>query len=266
MIKGYVNRDEPSSQYCNQACQPTPYPADKPLFLDTNINTLCDDDVIKKQKFLICNNSNKYNDDIYNRNVPEKTIKVNKPYRGKYKLCNKYKDLNDVDKVDIKKKKNIYIAKGPIEFYFCNINTESKLLNINNKASKCIKQLKLKYNNIPNPEDLYSSLTSIDYNKLVKNPDRIKKSSCVNYNINTFNRIDNYNHKNKLKFNYKKMKYQSKLNNLPKTDKYLDNKTLFLIKDSHHDTVDYPILQLGPERTNHKIENIWNNVSRRKHM
>ena len=82
----------------------------------------------------------------------------------------------------------------------------------------------------------------------------------------TSNRIDNYNHKNKLKFNYKKMKYQSKLNNLPKTDKYLDNKTLFLIKDSHHDTLDYPILQLGPERTNHKIENIWNNVSRRKHM
>ena len=208
----------------------------------------------------ICNNSNQDNNYIVNHNLPNKDVPVTFPHRGKYKLCNKYIDLNEnnIQKIKIKEP---YIGKLPIKHYFDNIEKESKLLNLNYKNTKCFnefsKNLHIKENN-----DYQSSLlkdNNIKRCSISKPKQKINKYICKN-------QINSYNQTRLLEFNYKNDgNIPCNTGCLPKSKQYIEDKNL-IFSQLGTDMMNQPILQIGPERTNQTTENIWNNLVNRKYI
>ena len=72
--------------------------------------------------------------------------------------------------------------------------------------------------------------------------------------------------KSLLKFNYEKRKAKPcNTGCLPAIEAKLDVPQP-LIYGNRTNMLDKPVLQIGPERSDHLVENLWHNVSRRKHI
>lgn len=208
-------------------------------------------------KVLICNLDSdvEYSKNLYQRNLPEKNIKVNYPYRGKYRICNKdYIDLKI--KEDEKKQMNNFIpGKIPIEYYFDNIDKESDLFLINRDSSFCNQYRPQKYiTSIDQPDNILHNF----------NKDVYKECNLYSTNIHR-DQNENTNQKNSdLKFNYVNLRDQCGRIYLPRTECSFNNPNLIADQlDSYKNMDNDNMLKVGPIRRDHSIENLWHNNSKR---
>lgn len=212
---------------------------------------------------LYCNyeKHEKENDKIFKRNFPCKPIEVIPDYRGEYKVCQDYRSLSDKDslKKDLSQKSKTGFNPGKpdkIE-YLRNIDTDSEL-RLKYRATLCAtkkhQQPPCKKTEVVEPSILY-------------NP------TCQNYKYYKYNddmpsyktKCDKPNNSNILEFNYTKEKETCMFEGLRKVDRLRNIKQPVLFQNK----IDIPCnnkLQTGPERTNHRLENIWGNVTRRKYI
>ena len=234
------------------------------------------------------------NSKIFSRNFPENKTPIIPTYRGSYKVCSKYVDKNDIPRenkthdnhiisVGSEQSNEFYPGKAPASIYFQNVDVESELYRLGNNDSKCPDmryQAPSCSKNVSNnnPELLSNSMCQntrfYDFKHEDQIPEYKEKCGSISDEVNKFNRQvytceeqnTPYKTQSMLEFNYKKFK------NVPCT-------TGCLARNKNHidipQPVPYsystgmlkqPVLIVGPERVNHKIENIWNNVTKRKHM
>lgn len=270
---------------------------------NNEINILkCDQNNNSKSCPVLLCNYKKYaqeNSKIFERNFsPEASIPI-KPMRGGYTRCHQYIDLDSTNSdlyLDLNKKilpgkiiKNKYIpGKGSGIEFLKHIDVDSELRNLRIKNTNCPKK---KY--IPN--------TECHYNKTDSNIDLLTKPYCQNYKslafddstqiykstcgkkIQKVDKIVSYNQisdihipcKSNVNLNYTNCNYKSKVtgpncsnyqNNFKTCDNVTDWKSQPLLYGQNKDINGYDNLQIGPNRTNHKCENLWNNVSKRKYI
>ena len=236
---------------------------------------------------LICNDDQDKNNKIFNRNFSSLKLDPIPPYRSNYSVCRKYKDMNDIDDIYKSHKNtiignpnvnsNLFPGKAPASGYFRNIDIESNLKRLDTNNSACPK-------NLHNPE-LCKKIVS-------DNPALLDRPMCQNYKYTSF--TDNsefYKYKNKCKNIQKKVrgytckeqindireKSQLQFNYNKRKDKTcntgclppISNKLEVdqpLLYGNRTNMSDKPILQIGPERQDHLVENLWNNVSKRKYI
>lgn len=136
------------------------------------------------------------NEEIYKRNIPDKTLKPNYDYRP---ISTKYMDINkNEEKTIIKEPKLKYNMsdkfnpgyRGEVDRYFLLIDKESYIRNQNNKNKKYDSN---KY--VPEMNsDLYENKMNYKKEYSIYNSDKIQPS----YNLapNNFNNSTRYNVKN----------------------------------------------------------------------
>ena len=254
---------------------------------DDNILGCNNNNVSKVCPVLVCNNSQKENEKIYNRNFSNVELKPIPGYRPEFSICKQYKNMNDINDKhkthnnniigEPNKESDLYPGKAPASIYFKNIDIESNLKSLNLTNSNC-------------PNKKYT--TKICDKIVTDNPNLLDRPMCQNYKYSEFKEEAAYfKYKNKckdtkekvrgftcneqvsdirqssqLKFNYeKRRKTPCNTGCLPPIDHKLDIAQP-LIYGNRHNMLDKPVLQIGPERSDHVVENLWNNVSRRKYI
>ena len=215
-------------------------------------------------QLMICNikNDNESSKNISKRNIPDKPIKVNFPYRGTFKICDgKYKDLGmkQDSKTILKHSSNFTPGKIPIENYFDNINVENDLL-IKTPHNKCFNR------HMPNNITLQNQQSSIIN---LKDNSELPLKICPYYDsskkhdiIDNKSENDNVN----LYYNYDKIINTCNKDFLPSTQVYhYDNHVLAKQMNKFNMTND-KLRLIGPVRSEHKVENIWHNNSKRRFL
>ena len=235
---------------------------------------------------LLCNYQKQAeeNTSIYNRIFPKKKINIIPDYRGSYKVCQDYRDLNIIDKkpdhkIDLrdnfKEIQNNFNPGKPDKIqYLNNIDIESDLKNLDRNTSLCPPE---KYEPPPykkyvvshplilnNPtSQKYKYYQFNDNTKIycAKNPvivsrdtspkrrENLKDESVVGFNYDINNKFCNYELLEQVSNESPFRNYNQPVLKQQSTDMPNNNK-----------------LQVGPQRRNHSTEALWNNVSRRKHI
>mgnify|MGYP001419483366 CR=1 FL=1 len=236
---------------------------------------------------LQCNNNQENNTKIYKRNFSNVKLEPIPGYRPEFSICRQYKNMNDIgDKHKThkntiigkpEKENNLYPGKAPASEYFKYIDIESNLKSLNLPNSNC--------NNKKYSVDICDKI-------ITDNPNLLDRPMCQNYKYSEFKEESEYfKYKNKckdtkekirgftcneqvsdirrksqLKFNYEKRK-DTPCNTgcLPPISHKLDMPQP-LIYGNRHNMLEKPILQIGPERSDHVVENLWNNVSKRTYI
>ena len=247
---------------------------------------------------LLCNfeKQARQNVRIFSRNFPEEKNEIIPDYRGEYKVCDKYINKNSIPKKFKKHTNNIigitgdeenklYPGKAPAHIYFQNVDIESDLKRLGNPDTLCPSK------------DYRQPLCEKDTIK-TNNPNLLKNPTCQNYKYYDFSKEDILpDYKNKcgsisdeitkynsetfqcneqntpykttslLKYNYKaRDTIPCTTGCLARNEGYVDIKQPLPYANNSSHMLKQPVLQIGPERVNHRIENVWNNVSRRKHI
>lgn len=265
-------------------CGNTPLPPYTTTFTDTDILNCKRDNRSRVCPVVICRHRQQINRDIFNRNWGE-PLKVIPDHRGKYRVCTEWNDYNMIDrKIEGEKRVNpvrndignkFNPGKGDSLEYLSNIDIESNLKNLHYRESRCPSA---RYNPVHCPK------TVVDEPSLLANP------MCQNYKFYEFgsaNYTPNFRTKecrdapsvrmDKPDMNREQLEDESLLrfnylNNEPTCmDRLPINPDFTKIKQPlifqyNSDIHDNHYLQTGPERTNHTVENIWNNVSKRRYI
>ena len=245
---------------------------------------------------LLCNYEKQANENskIFSRNFPLNKTPVIPTYRGEYKVCNKYINKNDIPKkyknntntinaIDGTETNEFYPGKAPASIYFQNVDIESNLYRLDNNDSKC-------------PSKRYQPPPCTD-KIITNNPKLLSNPTCQNtrfYDFSNEDKLADYEHKcgditkevnalnnrqficeeqntpykttSLLKYNYiRKTGIPCTTGCLPKNEAYINIRqpVPYSMKS---DMLTPPVLQVGPERVNHKLENIWNNVTKRQYI
>ena len=268
---------------------------------NNDINILkCDQNNLSRTcPVLLCNfrKHEKENSKIYERNFSNDADRPLVSMRGGFHRCKQYIDL-DSNNPDmhlnlsrkIKKNtlvKNKYIpGKGSGVEYLKNIDIDSELRNLRRYNTKC--PLK-KY--IPDKRCSESQFS---------NPGLLEKPYCQNFKDYKFNdktksyktkcrkdlqivdriipsneiNIKSLDCNSRINFNYTNCNYQTQpvTENCPEYSSFkqcrnvTDWKTQPLLYGNNRDIPNHNNIIVGPERTNHQCENLWNNVSKRQYI
>ena len=217
---------------------------------------------------------------LVKRNIPDKVCPAIPDYRGEYKVCAKYISKTPDLKTDLTKKHG-YIhhpkndmtpGKGCGLDFLRNIDIDSELRRGKNH-SEC-------------PENNYRG--SYCKKTVVSNPRLLNYPSCENNKYYAFNDIMggektkcnkklppisrdtskkyrlNLKDKNVVKFNYEPTNSECYKNPLEPNNTLLDLRQPLLFQEDKEENKAF--MQVGPERRNHTVENIWGNVTRRKYI
>lgn len=211
----------------------------------------------KNVPLLLCNykKQNQLNKSIFQRNFSDNLSQPIMPIRPNYNICNNLINLNNRDYnnnlenkiVSFKDIKTQFIpGKGQGIDFLKNIDVDSELKSLNYKNTFCDEY---KYN----PSSHFNIDKHIYNNEFYKNINYLDDSQSIvgiNYIRNSMN--DN--------------NYCSTHNNCTKMSEFRrcngNNKSI-LIKTNMENC---PRMQVGSERKNHTCENLWSNVTRRKHI
>ena len=248
------------------------------------------------------------NYDIFKRNFPDPASEIIPDYRGEYRVCAEYKNLNDIKnkgKDNLKNEitnfeyKDYYLNPGKpngVEF-LKKIDIDSDLRfkhKLKNVATLCPEKKYQfpeceKTDRLPNPAGSQGIYLSCSTDKTVCTPKLQSNPSCQNYKYYKFNdNTQKYRTKCKQKIQVvskdisKKFELDPSMNDQIQFNYKNDNKTCFkrpikkadpmsllkqpILFQESSDMIDDHKLETGPERTEHYIENIWYNVTRRKHI
>ena len=238
---------------------------------------------------VLCNTNRRTpeNEKIYNRNFPDVKLVPITGYRSEFKICNVYKNFNDIDAkhkthknelVNVTDVENaLYPGKAPASIYFNNIDVESNLRTLNLPNSSCQNK---KYTTklctkivTDNPRLLerpmcqnykYSQFKDTSEFHTYTNKCRVTKEKIRGYTCN--DQVSDIRQKSLLKFKYDRRK-DTPCNTgcLPALGHELDIEQP-LLYGNRANMSEKPILQIGPERTDHLVENLWHNVSKRKYI
>jgi len=255
----------------------------KPL-CPANIDNLpsCDNNNKSKRcSTLLCNfeKHKTENEKLNNRNIPFSSILPVEPYRSSFNVCNTYTDLNSSDKNIIKsdigsnsinkniieeENNNIFRKKNATSFYDYNIDVDSKFkyppfnTYITNNNSN---------NNFNDPTVLKDKLAEdINLHNLDKLPPKpiSNKVKCSNHTDDKqyicTNQVNTNYTSSLLTFDYPDFNKPCSTGCLPQHHTKLPKH----IPPSYNSNMN--INSIGPERINHEYENLWNNVTRRKHI
>ena len=235
------------------------------------------------------------NSKIFSRNFPQNKPSIIPDYRGEYKVCNKYVNKNDIDTKNVtfentniaitnEEENKLYPGKAPASQYFQNIDIESNLYRLGNNDSKCPSY---RYQPEPCENKTFSDNPSLlnnptcqntrfyDFSNEDKLVDYERKCGDITAQVNKINsqnlyecneQSNPYRTNTLVQFNYKRTTgIPCNTGCLPKNDSYLEIKQP-LPYSQKSDMLKQPVLQVGPERVNHKLENIWNNVTKRHYI
>ncbi len=215
---------------------------------------------------MLCNNNKQaqQNNDIFKRNFPDKELYIRPDYREQYKVCgNKYKDMNIVGN-PVHSEKGLTPGKADPFIYFGNIDEESQLFRLNIKNTKCnTREYKPNFNdnNVIVNKPIILDNPHNEINKYYKFDDRVP-----NYPVNCPTNNEKFDG---IKFSNLDVKSKTCLNGFDNTNelhkirhpvplqyKYeIDN----LVKNFNRE-----FLKVGPTRTNHTVERLWNNNTKLK--
>ena len=236
---------------------------------------------------LSCNDNQENNEKIYKRNFSDVKLSPIPSMRPGFKICNKYKDLNTVKKSqkthnnqiigDIEHTSSLFPGKAPASQYFKHIDIESNLKRLKRPNTNCPQnKFNRKHCNL----------------KVIDSPDLLDRPMCQNYKFTEYtNNSDYYKYKDKcnntkkivrgytcqeqisdirqksqLRFNYEKRKdIPCNTGCLPPLEQKLEIRQP-LLYGNRHNMLEKPVIQIGPERNDHLVENLWNNVSKRKYI
>jgi len=247
-----VNDNKP-----NQVHSPCPANEDTELLgcSQGNISMACPVMLCNYEKHITENNN------IFKRNFPAEKMCIIPDYRGEYKVCDTYRDLAHKIKCQPPKKTDLNPGKSNGLGYLKNIDIDSEL-RIGYKATLCPAK---KYN-----QEFCDKV-------VVTNPRLLDNPTCQNYKYYNYPEnpqdyktkcdLDMRNDDSNIRFNIKQCSetcnYNSVKSRLNKTQYDLQQPILF---QQESDMPGNNRLQTGPERTNHRLENVWGNVTRRKHI
>lgn len=270
----------------------------KNLNEDLDILKCSKNNLSKTCPVLLCNyeKHNLENSKIFDRNTSKDADLPIKPMRGGFTRCHQYIDLDATNAdlhLNLNKQiptnqniKNKYIpGKGSGIDFLKNIDIDSELKNLDIDNSKC-------------PSDKFAP-DSECINRNFNNPRLLKKPYCQNYKKYKYknnskpykticgnnllnveglydNENENYNSlkcNSLVKFNYTDCDYPS--NNTPgncssyKLVNQCDNVSNWnnhpLLNDPNYSTRSNNT-GVGPHRSNHNCENIWNNITKRQYL
>lgn len=244
-----------------------------------------------KNNYVLIQNFKKHsqqNKDISNRNFnnDKNLYKPILPQRNGFSICKKYIDLNDNNlninlKNNIKNfnniKTNFIPGKGHGINFLKNIDVDSELKSLNFKNTYCPNKKYIPISNhnynisnpnlIDNPYD--QNYIRYRYNDTIK----INENNYIDQNIENNRLYKNVNHiddlNNVVKINY--IKYIDNNDNLKKYNtNCLDKKQLDqcnylcknIIQNENLNKRKCNKLTVGPKRTNHTCENLWNNITK----
>ena len=235
----------------NQVQSPCPAPGEnKILGCETNGSS-------QTCPVLLCNYEKDAitNENIFKRNFPVNKMCVLPDYRSSYNICKQYKELDTGVKCPRTKNTDMNPGKGSGIGFLSNIDIDS--------------DLRLGYRSTLCPKNKY--IQPLCDRVIVDNPYLLSNPTCQNYKYYQFpESANNYkskcgnNQNNTIEFNVnlvnKSCIYDdARYNNM-------SNKKQPILYQYNSDMVENGKLQIGPERTNHSLENIWSNMTRRKNI
>ena len=207
---------------------------------------------------LMCNHQKhlKENEDIYKRNFPEEKLCVIPDYRGSYKVCDKYRSL-EIDTKCNNTKASMNPGKGTGLGFLGNIDIDSEL-RIKNRNTLCPGR---KYNRQPCDTQYVDNPTilpnpSCENNKYYSYPpERQSYKTKCNQSLNSFD----------IQFNIDPKSNTCIYNDIKKTNPQIKSKQPIL---DHYQSILPRVsrFEVGPERFNHSLENVWNNVTKRNNI
>jgi hypothetical protein len=296
----YNTRDKASCLYLNdcnnlnkQNHVQSPCPAD---FDNYEVLGCSKNNDSKSCPVMLCNyeKSATENSKIFSRNFPENKTPIIPNYRGSFKVCNKYVDKNDISKsnrthdnriiaVTSEQTNEFYPGKAPASIYFQNVDVESNLYRLGNNDSKCPEK---RYSAPDCSEKISNNNPTLLSNTMCQNtrffdfthedmiPEYQNKCGSISDDVNKLNRRTYtcedqntpYKTQSMVEFNYKKIKNMPcSTGCLARNKNHIDipqpvpySQTTGMLKQ--------PVLLVGPERVNHKVENVWNNVTKRRYI
>ena len=241
---------------------------------------------------LYCNfkKQNKENKSILDRNLPNPELTIIPDYRSEYMICRKYKNMNQIPKSDrvfqsIQQPhlNGLYPGKSSAKGYFENIDVDSDLKNLNIDNTLCpTKKYHMnkdinEFNNQHHPSywNFHTDNEYTPYNTYKTDcnwqKQEVKEFSCQNKNsVEPTQSIIQFNYKNNNSnedclgvsgclpknpnhvYVKQPLPYQYKTDMMQATPGSISSPTL--------------PMNIGPERSNHTLENIWNNVSKRRYI
>ena len=285
------------SKINNQNCE---CPITLPKFIKQSKPIFTQDICKKHVPLLLCNykKQNQLNKSIFERNFAKNLSKPIIPIRPNYDICNNQTDLNK-DNIDYNNDlKNKIVSFNNIKTQFVpgkgqginflkNIDIDSELKSLNHKNTLCnvFKYNPLYSNKLINDNATSSNTTNVNNPKLLDNPyNQNYLRYRYNDKINNTN-IDKYLDKNKLYKNadyiddsqsivgIKYIRNSMNDNNYCSTHNNCTNMSEFRRCNNNNRSIlvktnmeNCPKMQVGPERKNHTCENLWSNVTRRKHI
>jgi hypothetical protein len=221
------------------------------------------------------------NSRIYERNLAFQKMDIIPDYRGQYKVCDKYIDMNMTPKVDLENKINrfnnvqnrIEQGEGYKLQYLKNIDIDSEIKRVPYNYSLCDQP---KYHKPTCPDGCFicDDMCRSNAKDYIKNVSLINNSGS--YNVTTIKKIDAPNSCMYKPLNMTSVNIDRDYpvvdpcvsNPIRITDENSDkNKKYNLIVPGSY-TVDMnlaPVLKLGPERCDNNITNLWNNNTKRRY-
>jgi hypothetical protein len=221
------------------------------------------------------------NSRIYERNLAFQKMDIIPDYRGQYKVCDKYVDMNMTPKVDLENKINrfnnvqnrIEQGEGYKLQYLKNIDIDSEIKRVPYNYSLCDQP---KHHKPPCPDGCFicDDMCRENAKLYIKNVSLTK--NIGSYNVSTIKKIDAPNSCMYKPLNMTNVNINREhppvdpcvSNPIRITDENSDkNKKYNLIVPGSY-TVDMnlaPVLKLGPERCDNNISNLWNNNTKRRY-
>lgn len=237
------------------------------------------------------------NSKIFERNLSQDASRPIKSIRGGYTRCHQYIDLdsNNPDLyLNLKNKippgtliKNKYIpGKGAGIEFLRHIDVDSDLRNLKIKKSNCPSKkfkpnMECQQNTVDNPQLLMKPYCQNYKHFKFNDSTPIYKTKC-DQQVEVVNKILPQNEyadvnlpcSSRVNLNYTNCGYDVKrsgnncleFQNFQKCQNPTQWKAQPLLFSQHSDVPGHNNLYVGPVRSNHKCENLWNNVSKRQYI
>ena len=246
---------------CVNDAKPNQIHSPCPANVNTELLGCSVDNKSKACPVMLCNYEKhiRENNEIFKRNFSANKMCIIPDYRGEYKVCSEYRDLDTKVKCKPNKKTDMNPGKGSGVGFLNNIDIDSEL-RIGYKATLC-------------PEQKY--IQPICDRIIVDNPMLLANPTCQKYKYYKYPEnpeqyrtkcgLDNAEDNLGISFNVKQQSETCVYNDINESNQ-LHNTRQPIIDQYNCDMVNNNKLQTGPERTNHRLENVWCNVTRRKHI
>ncbi len=213
---------------------------------------------------VLCNyeKQEQQNNDIFNRNFPNKKLEIRPDFRSSFKECGlKYKDMNMLKANNTFHEEIFTPGKGDPLQYFNNVDIESNLFRIPIAATRCMSH---EYKpTIPN-ENIYTQSPT------VLNDPHIELNKIYDYNDNISHIPKNCPTKHQkfegIKFNNISTKNASRFTRFESTNDLncMRHPVTYQFREQikNTDNIRNSGLQVGPTRLNHSVEKLWNNSTK----